>query len=157
MAMLVSHSLTFCFVGLDLFCCTPGDTLFFSVTPPTSSPFVWLEAQGQGGEERSICKISEVIVTKVAELRLLQSLAGLKPALICHLILRLTHSVYYEAMTFTALRLQPWYNMCCDFKCCCNILFHLDNVLKEIRSKHDYVTVNYQWVNITNNIFHKQC
>ncbi len=27
-ALSLTHSLTFCFVGLDLFCCTPGDLLF---------------------------------------------------------------------------------------------------------------------------------
>lgn len=81
MAMLVSHSLTFCFVGFDLFCCTPGDTLF----SPSPLPSPLLQTQGWSGGERSICEISEVIVTKVAELRLLQSLVGLEPALICRL------------------------------------------------------------------------
>lgn len=86
----LTHSLTFCFGGLDLFCCTHGDTLF-SLTPlPSSSSLPLFGTQGQGGGGGSI---SEVIVTAVAELRLLVSLVGLDLASICRL-LRFWHTLF---------------------------------------------------------------
>lgn len=71
MVTVVSHALPICFVGLGLFGCTSGDTLF----PP--SPLLLSlslhtqgrgDARGRGGWVGLICKISEVIVRKVAEL-----------------------------------------------------------------------------------------
>lgn len=67
---------------------------FSAFSPP---PLLSRETQGQGGGEISIYKISEVTVTQVAELRLLQSLAGSQSALICGLILRLALCVYYSS------------------------------------------------------------
>lgn len=125
MVMLVSHA--------DILLCGTWFVLLHPWWPPLSlpPPLPCRETQGQGGGEVSICKISEVTVTQVAELQLLQSLAGLQSAWIHPLILRLAHCVHYGAMMFTALRLQPWYNVCCDFMCCCSILFHPNTVLKQ--------------------------
>lgn len=138
--MLVSHSHTrWHFVLWDLICLAAPLVTYSSSLPPlspstlSSLPPCAGRLKAKTGDEISICKISEVTVTQVAELRLWQSLAGLKPALICRLFLRLAHCIYYSAMMFAALRLQPRYSICCDFNCCCSKLFHLDNILKQIQ------------------------
>lgn len=89
-----------CFAATLVTCSLSVALLAFPPSPPSSC---W-ETQGQGGGEVSICKISEVIVTKIAKLRLLQRLAGLTPALICRLIMTLTLTLFITKLCC----LQSW-------------------------------------------------
>lgn len=102
-AMLVSHGLTFCCAGLDLFLLRPPMTqTFLHPTPssPALSPLLHpLKAEVQ--KERSISQISEVTVTKVIERRLSRRPLGLEP--------RIDLSTYSEHTLFISKQryLQP--------------------------------------------------
>lgn len=105
---------------IDLFCCTPGDLFFLlSPIPPSAGRLkrrdinlynIWSHSDEVASWATSVAWSGWLV-------------ACIEP--------RLAQAVYYSAMTFAVLRQQPRYNVCCDFKCCCSILFHLDNELKQ--------------------------